>query len=210
MAFWDIHGAKAHKHHKLSEKSRKKRSNNHIENTIRLEKCIKMMYCMSRGYIALKKLKIYLETTVFNFVFADDAPDKKQDAIKLFDEINQGKYIPYTSEYVLQELEKAEEPKRKQMIDLIGKHKIIFLGVDENAEILADKYVKENIIPVKYRTDGLHIAIATINDLDFIVSYNYQHIVKMKTIIGTESINLREGYKRIGIYSPTEVIENEE
>jgi hypothetical protein len=52
----------------------------------------------------LKILKIYLETTVFNFRFADDSPDKKQDTIKLFDEISQGKYIPYTSDYVLQEL----------------------------------------------------------------------------------------------------------
>jgi predicted nucleic acid-binding protein len=158
----------------------------------------------------LKPYKIYLETTVFNFKFADDSPDKKQDTIKLFDEISQGKYIPYTSDYVLQELVKAEEPKRTQMIELIERYKIKFLEADENAEILADKYVSEKIIPINYRTDGIHIAMATINDLDIIVSYNFQHIVKLKTIIGTESINLREGYKRIGIFSPTEVIENDE
>ena len=157
----------------------------------------------------MKKLKIYLETTIFNFVFADDAPDKKLDTLKLLEEINSGKYIPYTSDYVLQELQKAEKPKKSQMIDLIEQYKIKFLEANENAEILADKYVNENIIPLKYRTDGLHIAIATINDLDIIVSYNFNHIVKLKTIMGTESINLREGYKRIGIYSPTEVIENE-
>ena len=52
--------------------------------------------------------------------------------------------------------------------------------------------------------------MATIHDLDIIISYNFHHIVKLKTIIGTESINLREGYKKIGIYSPTEVIENDE
>ena len=158
----------------------------------------------------MKKLKIYLETTVFNFVFADDAPEKKQDTIKLFDEIKQGKYEPYTSEYVLRELHKAEETKKKQMIDLIEQYNIKFLDADENAVVLANKYADEKIIPVRYKTDGLHIAIATINDLDVIVSYNFRHIVKMKTIVGTESINLREGYKRIGIYSPTEVIENDE
>jgi rRNA-processing protein FCF1 len=158
----------------------------------------------------LKKLKIYLETTIFNFVFADDAPEKRRDTMKLFEEIKQEKYIPYTSEYVLQELEKAEEPKKKQMINLIEQYKMKFLEANENAVFLANKYVDENIIPMKYRNDGLHIAIATINDLDIIVSFNFQHIVKMKTIVGTESINLREGYKRIGIYSPTEVIENDE
>jgi rRNA-processing protein FCF1 len=158
----------------------------------------------------MKPLKIYLETTVFNFKFADDAPDKKHDAIKLFEEIKQKKYIPYTSDYVLQELSKTEEPKRSQLIDLIQEYNVRFLETDKNAEKLADKYVSENIIPKNYRTDGIHIAMATINDLDIIVSYNFKHIVKLKTIIGTESINLREGYKRILIYSPTEVIENEE
>ena len=158
----------------------------------------------------MKKLKIYLETTVFNFVFADDSPDKKQDTIKLFEEIEQGKYIPYTSDYVLQELLKAEEMKTKQMVDLIEQYKVILLEANDNAKALANKYVSENIIPEKYITDGLHIAVATINDLDIIVSYNFKHIVKLKTIIGCESINLREGYKRIAIHSPTEVIEDEE
>ena len=158
----------------------------------------------------MKILRIYLETTVFNFKFADDSPDKKEDTNKLFSEIGQGKYIPYTSDYVLQELLKAEEPKKTKMVNLIQQYNIAFLDANENAEILADKYVAENIIPQKYKTDGIHIAMATIHDLDIIVSYNFHHIVKLKTIIGTESINLREGYKKIGIYSPTEVIENDE
>jgi predicted nucleic acid-binding protein len=158
----------------------------------------------------LKPLKLYLETTVFNFIFADDAPEKRQHTVTLFDEINQGKYIPYTSDYVLQELLRAEEPKRTKMVNLIEKYKVKVLDIDKNAEILADKYVSENIIPSKYRFDGIHIAMATINDLDIIVSYNFQHIVKLRTIMGTESINLREGYKRIGIFSPTEVIESDE
>ena len=158
----------------------------------------------------LKPFKIYLETTIFNFKFSEDSPDKKADVMKLFDEISEGKYLAYTSNYVLQELLRAEEPKRSDMIGLIDKYKMRLLEADEIAERLADEYVEAGIIPQKYKTDGIHIAMATINDLDIIVSYNFQHIVKLKTIIGTESINLREGYKRIGIYSPTEVIENEE
>jgi predicted nucleic acid-binding protein len=158
----------------------------------------------------VKALEIYLETTVFNFKFADDSPEKKADTIKLFNEISEGKYIAYTSDYVLQELLKAKEPKRSKMVDLIEQYNVRLLEANEIAETLADKYVSGEIIPPGYRTDGIHIAMATINNLDIIVSYNFQHIVKLKTIMGTESINLREGYKRIGIYSPTEVIENDE
>jgi len=107
----------------------------------------------------MKSLKIYLETTVFNFIFAEDSPDKKQDVIKLFDEIKKGKYVPYTSDYVLQELLKAEEPKRTKMVNLLDQYGIKLLTPDKNAENLADKYVTENIIPMKYRMDCLKILL---------------------------------------------------
>jgi len=151
--------------------------------------------------------KIYLETTLFNFFFADDAPEKKQDTIKLFQEIKNGKYIPYTSDAVLEELEKASQEKFEQMFSLISQYSIVTLQVTEEARRLANIYVKEGIIPEKYPTDALHIALATVNDLDYIISYNFRHIVKLKTITMTESVNIRENYKRIGIFSPTEVID---
>ena len=153
--------------------------------------------------------KIYLESTVFNFYFANDAPDKRKDTLKLFEEIKEGKYVPYTSNSVLVELAQDVEPKRGQMLALIEMHKVEILPAHADENRLASIYVAEGIIPEKYATDALHIASTTVNDLDFIVSYNFKHIVKRKTIIMTESVNLREGYKRIGIFSPTEVIEDE-
>jgi predicted nucleic acid-binding protein len=151
--------------------------------------------------------KIYLETTLSNFFFADDAPEKKQDTIKLFQEIKDGKYIPYTSDAVLEELEKASPEKFKQMFPLVSQYSIITLPVTEEARKLAEIYVNEGIIPEKYPTDALHIALSTVNDLDYIASYNFRHIVKLKTITMTESVNIRENYKRIGIFSPTEVVD---
>ena len=62
---------------------------------------------------------------------------------------------------------------------------------------------------LKYRTDGLHIALATVSDLDMIISMNFQHIVKRKTKLVTGSINVLNGYRTIEILSPMEVIENE-
>jgi predicted nucleic acid-binding protein len=155
----------------------------------------------------MRKPKIYIETTVFNFFFADDAPEKKQDTIKLFWEIGDGKYIPYTSDAVLEELEKASTEKFNKMFPLIEQYSMITLPVTDEARRLADIYIKEGVIPEKYPTDALHIALSTVNDLDYIVSYNFRHIVKLKTVTMTESINIREKYKRIGIFSPTEVID---
>lgn len=158
----------------------------------------------------MKIPKVYIETSVFNFVFADDAPELQRHTLTLFEEIRQGKYIPYTSEYVVQELVCAPDPKRGDMLRLIDQYNIEIIPPNEEAEQLAALYVKEGIVPQRYVTDGIHIAIASVSDLDFIVSFNFQHIVKRKTIIMTESVNLRLGYRRIGIYSPTEVIENVE
>ena len=153
--------------------------------------------------------KIYIETTVFNFYFSDDSPDKRKDTLKLFEEIKSGKYEPYTSNFVLLELDKDTEPKRTQMLKLIENYNITVLPVRGEEQQLASIYIAEGIIPQKYETDASHIASTTVNDLDFIVSYNFKHIVKRKTVTMTESVNLREGYKRIGIFSPTEVIEDE-
>ena len=154
--------------------------------------------------------KIYLETSVFNFYFADDAPDKKKDTIKLFEEIKTGLYKPYASAYVMQELLRADEPKQSLMVALISEYDMMFLEQSDAIRTLAGMYVAEGIIPAKHITDALHIATATANDLDIIVSYNFQHIVKRKTVMMTEVVNLREGYKRIGIFSPTEVIASDE
>ena len=162
------------------------------------------------GEVFMRPLRVYLETSVFNFVFADDAPDKREDTLALFQEIEQGKYVAFTSVYAIAELQRAPEPKYGKMIDFIKRHTIIYLPASEETEHLAETYVAEGIIPARYLNDALHIAAATVNDMDLLISYNFKHIVKLKTVTLAEVVNLREGYRRIGIFSPTEVIENVE
>jgi hypothetical protein len=154
--------------------------------------------------------KVYLETTIFNFIFADDAPNMRNAAIRLFDEIKKGKYEPFTSEYVTNELKRASNEKYVMMRQLYEDYKIKMLLASDEVVRLANIYVAEGIIPEKYMSDGLHIASATVADLDFIVSLNFKHIVKRKTIMLTEVVNAREGYKKVGIFSPMEVIDYDE
>ena len=152
--------------------------------------------------------RIYLETTIFNFPFADDAPDLKAGTIRLFRAIEAGKFIPYTSQYVVDELEDTKSAeKREKMKALIADYGVETIPESKEAERLARIYVKEGIIKAKYEADAIHIAMATITNLDFIISLNFQHIVKRKTIIETEIINAREGYRRVYIYTPMEVID---
>ena len=68
-------------------------------------------------------------------------------------------------------------------------------------------YIEKSIIQEKHPEDALHIANAIVNNLDLVISYNMGHIVKIKTIIGAGFINLRAGYRQIGLSTPTEVLE---
>ncbi len=71
---------------------------------------------------------------------------------------------------------------------------------------MAEKYIAEGVIPQKYSNDALHIATATINDLDVIISWNLEHIVKLKTKIAVKGINRLMGYRTIEIATPEEVL----
>ena len=153
--------------------------------------------------------KIYLETTMFNFPFVDDAPQYRTDTICLFEQIADGVFEPYTSEYVIKELNDTKDEIRKdKMLKLLDHCKAIIL--QPNAEIarLAAIYVSEGIIPTDYGADALHIATAAVYGLDSIISLNFKHIVKDRTIEMTEIVNYRTGYKKVNIYIPAEVIDH--
>ena len=154
------------------------------------------------------KPKIYLETTLFNYYFDTDR-DAHADTVRLFKAIAAGEYEAFTSETVLDELKEAPDEKRVAMVALVEEYGIKILHLKEEVEKLANTYTTEGIIPIKYRTDGVHIALATVHDLDFIVSLNFRHIVNVRTIERAHAANILRGYRPIKIVSPMEMIEHE-
>lgn len=151
--------------------------------------------------------KLYLETTIFNFYFLEKESQKVEATYKLFEAIGKGKYAAFTSDYVLKELARANPIKYRKMASLIEKYVNYVVFLKSDIDFLADVYVEKGIIPEKYITDARHIAVATVCDLDFVVSFNMGHIVKSKTMIGTGFANLRHGYRQVGLCSPREIIE---
>jgi len=79
----------------------------------------------------------------------------------------------------------------------------------EDSIELAIKYVDAGIVSKNFEDDAWHIAIATINNVDILVSWNFKHIVHFDKIRQFNSVNIREGYKPIEIYSPREVVSYE-
>ena len=150
--------------------------------------------------------KVYMETTTFNYFFDDDRGQDHKCTVRLFEQIKDGKFEAFTSAYVIDELKKAREEKRDKMLELINRYGIGLIGRNDEVERLGRLYVSKGVIPKSYLTDALHIAIATVHGMDIIISMNFEHIVKLKTIRMTGIINIENGYNPIEIRSSEEVV----
>lgn len=84
------------------------------------------------------------------------------------------------------------------------------MEVTEEACALAQKYLDENVVGPTSADDCRYIATATINKVDYLVSWNFRHIVNVFRIRGYNSINLRCSYPQLDICSPKEIVNNED
>ncbi len=154
----------------------------------------------------MRKLKLYIETSTWNFFFADDAPREMDVTKEFFDLIQKGCYEVYISDVVLDEIRDAPETKKDQLLGLVEKCNPIEIEVTSEAKDLAAKYIEKKIVPEKKENDALHVAIATVNEVDAIVSWNYRHLANLRKTELFNAANLEEGYlKRIEIVTPMEV-----
>ncbi|MBQ9418942.1 MAG: hypothetical protein IJU31_01050 [Synergistaceae bacterium] len=130
--------------------------------------------------------------------------------LKLFEAIKAGEFEAYTSDIVTRELRKAQEPKRSRMLALPKEYGINFLYDSPKVRILGGLYVDRGIIPASHLFDSMHVAIASVNRLDFIISYNFHHINRNKTRYMTSIVNKERGYGEAMIATAKEVLNNGE
>ena len=145
---------------------------------------------------------------MFNYYFETER-EAHADTVKLFEEIKEGKYLAFTSVYATRELLRAPDERAQKMINLISDYGIPLLEADDEVDTLAASYQEQGIIPPRSTVDAQHIAVATVNDMDMIISLNFRHIVRKKTVTMTGRLNADLGYKQVEIHSPMEVVERE-
>jgi predicted nucleic acid-binding protein len=145
----------------------------------------------------MKKLKIYLDTSVISAYFDAGKPLRHRISPKWFKN-DLSAFEPFVSTLTLQEIENTPDKKLvRKMIRLIDSHAITALAMQEEIVGLAALYRK--IIIPKEINDSLHIAIASHYGMDAIVSWNFKHIVNLKTINAIHAINQKYGYKFLEI-----------
>ncbi len=149
--------------------------------------------------------RIYVDTSVIGGCFDDEF---KTYSNLLFEEFISGKKKIIISDIMLFELEGAPENVR-EVLNRISGDNVEYVFLSEESIALADSYLKGGVIAESSLSYARHIAIATVERVAVLVSWNFKHIVNLNRIHLINSVNLKLGYPILEIRSPLEVIYEE-
>lgn len=152
------------------------------------------------------KQRIYVDTSVFGGYYDEEFAEF---TIPLFKRLNDGEFILLFSSVTQDELENAPKNVRDLVTNIRTENTEYLETTDETVE-LATEYITEKVIGQTSFADCLHIALATINRADFLISWNFKHIVNILRIREFNSINIKYGYKQLEIRSPRDLIKYED
>ena len=159
----------------------------------------------------MKPIRLYLETSVWSFYYADDAPEKRDITRQFFQNYQENQYEIFISDEVLREVNQANPNVQLRLRELINKHEPKYIQFTEEAKILAEAYLDAKILPAKSEVDCRHAAIATVYELDALLSWNMKHLANYRRMQGINAINLLRGYtKHLDLMVPMGVSENED
>jgi len=147
-------------------------------------------------------IKVYVDTSVFGGCFDTEFEEWPN---RLIEEFRVGAKFAVISDLTLRELDDAPSNVRNLLEEIPKDHRQFVILDDESRE-LALHYVNEGFIGENSLVDAQHIAIATVNKIDVLVSWNFRHIVNLNKIRLYNAANLKYGYSILEIRSPREVL----
>lgn len=151
----------------------------------------------------MKKESLYLDTSVISAYHDERAKERRAATIAFWEDVMPN-YKVLISEITVSEWDNTNNEKLKvKFLELITDMPV--LKLDKKVRALANTYVNHGVFPEKYIDDALHVAIATCHEIPYLVSWNFEHLVKVKTRKTVSLVNLLEGYKEIEIISPQEL-----
>ena len=127
----------------------------------------------------------------------------------LFESFKSGAAIIVVSDITRAELKAAPPPVREVLSSVPTEH-VEMVTSSPDTDQLANTYLSEGVVGATSFADAQHIALATVNRVDVLVSWNFKHIVNLARIHGYNSVNLRLGYPMLEMRPPTEVLNYED
>jgi len=150
-----------------------------------------------------RRLKLYLDTSVISALFDERNPERKSLTDAFFKEIEN--FEAYISEITVAEIERTSDSElQNKMREMMSGFPI--LSLTDDVEWLAKEYVRNGAVPESYPEDAYHIAIAVINEMDYLLSWNFKHIVRRKTKDIVRMVNTLNRFRQIEIMTPAELL----
>lgn len=153
----------------------------------------------------MKRPRIYLDTSVLGGCFDPEFSRWSQALVR---EARLGKLRPVLSDVTAAEVAAAPRPVRDLHTNLLSLPAEV-VQVTVEALDLMKAYRTRGILRSRFENDMLHIALATVAEVDVLVSWNFRHVVRLDKIRSFNAVNLELGYKPLAIYSPREVVPDE-
>ena len=147
-------------------------------------------------------LRVYADTSVFGGCFEEKF---REASSRFFEQVRHGTFLLVVSDVTLRELDPAP-PLVYSLLDTVGAEHVERVVSSDESRRLQSAYLAARVVGPACENDAAHIAVATIEKVDIIVSWNFKHIVHYEKIMGYQGINSIHGYRSPRIYSPYEMI----
>jgi len=149
------------------------------------------------------KASVYLDASVVSALFDKANPERQALTQAFFRRASD--FRVFISEVTVVEIEQTPDAiLRNQMSQVV--EAIAVLALTGDAERLANEYVRNGAVPAAYLNDALHIAVSVINGIDYLLSWNFRHIVRKKTMDIARMVNTLSGLGSTEIVTPAELL----
>jgi hypothetical protein len=114
---------------------------------------------------------------------------------------------PFVSPLVVKEISAAPEAARAQIMEVLESVRPTVIEMTPESAELARFYIGSGILPPRRLEDALHVAIATVHEIDVLVSWNHRHMANVRKTEQYRGANLLQGYSKTPlILTPLEVL----
>lgn len=156
------------------------------------------------------KPKVYIETSILSYLTARQSNDLRvaanQNTTHEWWEDRRGDFDIFISEFVTSEVSLGDPLIAQKRLDIA--ENLPTLNVTEAVRALAKKLVLEGPIPDKAEMDAYHIAVATVNGLEYLLTWNCTHIANAAMRPRIEEICRQQGFEPPIICTPQELMES--
>ena len=161
----------------------------------------------------MRQLRVYLDTSVINFLFADDAPEKR-DATWAFFERAKRQGVPlFISPVVIDEISRTSDLRKRDLLLSVVADRALYMlpdGMKEEIELLVQAYMTQGLFRLEQIDDATHVALCTVHLFDVLASWNFRHLANVNRERRIMAVNESCGYVYpLRIVSPQEVVDDE-